>query len=232
VRPESWRPSCHYRPTAGLCAVRGERPSDISFDRASIKPNGDAVYQQIYEQVRAKDDISFKLLSLVPLISGAGISILIKTDIAWGLKCFVSLFGATVTFSIFRWELRNIGWCDLLLKQARQIDHAESPEVPKLRISPGKRVAVGKTEAETILYLTVILAWLMLPGLDALLRPREQPGVAGAVAALAVGLALATWAVATSKVTWKRMFEVEAVTPSESRKEQRPEGSPVDGMPK
>src|SRR4029453_16675914 len=94
--------------------------------RCSDKPpnqaNNDALYQQILEQVRAKDDISFKLLSLVPLISGAGISILIKTDIAWGLKCFVSLFGATVTFSIFRWELRNIGWCDWLLKQARRID--------------------------------------------------------------------------------------------------------------
>ena len=188
------------------------------------------MYQQMYEQVRAKDDISFKLLSLVPLISGAGISILIKTDIAWGLKCFVSLFGAAVTFSIFRWELRNIGWCDWLLTQARQIDHADRPPVPKLRISPRKRVGIGKTEAETILYLTVILAWLMLPGLDALVRLNEEPGVAGAVAALAVGVALATWVVATSRVGWKPAFKVEAVTPSRSRTEQLSAGSPVDGM--
>ena len=201
----------------------------MSFDKAPGL-NDDAQYQQIIEQLRAKDDISFKLLSLVPLISGAGISVLIKTDIAWGLKCFVSLFGATVTFSIFRWELRNIGWCDWLLEQARQIDHAVPPEEPKLRISLRKRVAVGKTEAETILYLTVILAWLVLPGLDALVRPEEHPGVAGAVAALAVGLALATWAVATSRIAWKKVFEAEAVTPS--RAEQRPAGSPVDGMPK
>jgi hypothetical protein len=200
----------------------------MSHDRASIAPSNDAVYQQIYEQVRAKDDISFKLLSLVPLISGAGISILIKTDIAWGLKCFVSLFGATVTFSIFRWELRNIRWCDWLLKQARHIDHAEPPSPPKLRISPNKRVAVGKTEAETILYLTVILAWLVLPGLDAFVRPKEEPGVAGAVAALAVGVALGTWAVLTSTVDWKRLFEPEAVTLPEPRTEQRPAAPPVD----
>ncbi len=84
----------------------------------------------------------------------------------------MSLFGATVTFSIFRWELRNIQWCDWLLKQAKNIDHVGAPPQPKLRISRCKRVAVGKTEAETILYLAVILAWLVLPGLDAFARPK------------------------------------------------------------
>lgn len=185
-------------------------------------------YQQIYEQVRAKDDVSFKLLSLVPLISGAGISILVKTDLAWGLKCFVSLFGATVTFSIFRWELRNIQWCDWLLKQAKNIDHVGAPPQPKLRISRCKRVAVGKTEAETILYLAVILAWLVLPGLDAFARPKEEPGVVAAVAALVVGVALGTWAVMSSRVDWKRLFEPEAAGLTRLRTEQRPVVPPVD----
>jgi hypothetical protein len=198
----------------------------MSPDEASITPTDDARYQQIYEQVRAKDDVRFKLLSLVPLISGAGISILVRTDLAWGLKCFVSLFGAIVTFSIFRWELRNIQWCDWLLKQAQDIDHVGPPPQPRLRVGR-KRVAVGKTEAETILYLAVILAWLVLPGLDAFVRG-EEPGVVGAIAALAVGVALGTWAVMTSKVDWKRLFEPEAAAPARSRIEQRSVAPPVD----
>jgi hypothetical protein len=201
----------------------------MSPSKASITPGDDAQYQQLYEQVRAKDDISFKLLSLVPLISGAGISILVKTDIAWGLKCFVSLFGATVTFSIFRWELRNIQWCDWLLKQARQIESVDPPPEPKLRISLHKRVAVGKTEAETILYMTVILAWLLLPGLDALIRSTENPGLIGALVTLGVGVALGVWAVATSRVGWKRVFEPEVVM--RPRTEQRLVAPPVNGTP-
>src|SRR6266516_134668 len=106
-----------------MWAGRADGGAEMSSAEESIAPSDDAVYHEIYEQVRAKDDVSFKLLSLVPLISGAGISVLVKTDIAWGLKCFVSLFGATVTFSIFRWELRNIQWFDWLLKQAKNIDH-------------------------------------------------------------------------------------------------------------
>jgi hypothetical protein len=43
----------------------------VSPSEISITPSDDAQYQQLYEQVRAKDDISFKLLSLVPLTTGA-----------------------------------------------------------------------------------------------------------------------------------------------------------------
>lgn len=185
----------------------------MSSDRASITPTNDAVYQQLYEQLRAKDDVSFKLLSLVPLISGAGISILIKIDLTWGLKCFVSSFGATVTFCIFRWELRSIRWRDWLLKRANEIENVVAPSAPEIRISPQRRVAVGKTEAETILCLTVTLAWLVLPGLDAFMRLEEKPGVAGAAVALAVGVVLGAWTVLTTTVDWKDMFKRECVPP-------------------
>src|SRR4051794_23509539 len=82
--------------------------------------NGPA-YQQIHENIRAKDEISFKLMSLVPLISGGGISLLVKSGTPWGLKCFVSALAAVVVFGIFRWELRNIQWCSWLLIQAGEM---------------------------------------------------------------------------------------------------------------
>jgi hypothetical protein len=199
----------------------------MSVDKERLEPSDDAKYQQIYEQVRAKDDISFKLLSLVPLISGAGISILVKTNIDWGLKCFVSAFGATVTFSIFRWELRNIQWCDWLLERAQTIDEVRMWPAPGLRIRPGWQVAFGKTESEVVLYNAVIVAWLLLPGLVAIFRPAVAPGVAGGVAALVVGLALGSYAVATS-VRWKKkMFSMQKVASARSGTERRSDAPPA-----
>lgn len=144
----------------------------MSSDGAEVRPSVDAVYQVLHERIRAKDEVSFKLLSLVPLISGVGISILVKADIAWGLRCFVSVFGATVTFGIFRWELRNIQWCDELMIRANTIENVTNPDPPWLRVPLFRRRFVGKTEAELILYLAVILAWLFLPGVDAVVRPK------------------------------------------------------------
>jgi hypothetical protein len=174
----------------------------------SLKPSDDAKYQQIYEQVRAKDDISFKLLGLVPLISGAGISILVKTNIDWGLKCFVSAFGATVTFSIFRWELRNIQWCNWLLERAKRVEGTGIAAAPSLQITPGPRRVFGKTESEVVLYSAVIFGWLLLPGIVAIARPKVAPGapgVAGGVAALVVGVALGSWAAVTAKTSIDRL---------------------------
>jgi hypothetical protein len=183
----------------------GEK-TEVSSKNHTLKPSDDAVYQQIYEQIRAKDDVSFKLLSLVPLISGAGISILVKTDTEWGLKCFVSGFGAIVTFSIFRWELRNIQWCDWYLERAGRMERTERLPETGLRVTRQTLVAFGKTEAEVVLYLAVILTWLLLPGVVALFRPEGSPGVLAGTLALVVGVTLGLFAFLGSRVDWKTSF--------------------------
>jgi len=52
--------------------------------------------------------------------------------------------------------------------------------------------------------------------------------VVAAVAALVVGVALGTWAVMSSRVDWKRLFEPEAAGLTRLRTEQRPVVPPVD----
>ena len=180
----------------------------------------DAKYQQIHENIRTTDDISFKLMGFVPLISGAGISLLAKSGIPWGVMSFASLFAAIVVFGILRWELRNIQLCNWQRDRAENMGDPRFPDAPELRFIPrvrflankrktkspetkrnadpesekAKHVRIGKTQAEIIIYLVVILAWLLLPGVDGLWRLKAMPwGWVGAVASLVLGVGVAAW---------------------------------------
>jgi len=160
------------------------------------KQSPDTVYEQIHQNIRATDDISFKLMSLVPLITGGAISLLARSDISWGIKCFVSGFAATAAFGVFRWELRNIQLCSWLRDRAKKMDGEPYPDAPELRSIGRRELRIGKTQAEKIIYFAVILAWLLLPGVDGLWRPERTPGRwAGVVVSLAVGVGLAIWMV-------------------------------------
>src|SRR5262249_36390878 len=58
-------------------------------------------YAEICANIRATDDISFKLLGLVPLVSGAAIVTYLSADraLAWSpMTFFLAVFGAIVTF--------------------------------------------------------------------------------------------------------------------------------------
>jgi len=185
----------------------------MSPDETENRPQLEAVYQQIHEHIRSKDEVSFKLMSLIPLISGGGISLLAQSGSAtWGVKLFVSVFAAVAVFGIFRWELRNIQWCSWLWLRAESMGDSQHPVAPELRFAP-RRAVVGKTQAEVIVYLAVIIAWLLLPGMDALARPRETPGIWVGIVTLALGVVLSTW-VALSCPTLRSINKPESRTAS------------------
>lgn len=136
--------------------------------------NDEKVYEQICENIRFTDEISFKLLGLVPLISGASIiAAVIKGDaqVSPGLFIF-SIFGALLTLGIFRWELRNISTCKKLIRCAEVIEDSNSTVQVNARQfsvkldSPGlfgDKLRIGKTEAEKFVYFVTVVAWLFLP---------------------------------------------------------------------
>ena len=125
-------------------------------------------YEEICTSIRTTDEISFKLLGLVPLLSGAAIMTVSKNDVNQVLLWLVSLFGTVVTLGLFRWELRNIQNCKWLASRAAEMEKDEfgvtsgqfsgRDEAPRLF---GFRL--GKTEAEKIIYIATILSWLALP---------------------------------------------------------------------
>ena len=136
-------------------------------------------YSEICADIRTTDDISFKLLGFVPLVSGIGIfavlDLLGGNVASWPTTVFASLFGATITFALFRWELRNIQTCRWLRDRAASIEKDEL----KLTVGPflGREKApkflgieLGKTQAEKLLYTTTIAAWLSLPAVVAMIK--------------------------------------------------------------
>lgn len=135
----------------------------------------DARYQQICENIRFTDSISFKLLGFVPLISTGSITGLVTTlDASNGWYVFyISLFAALITYFLFMWELRNISKCNVLICEREKLEHeihATKKTKNKLKNcrQPKNRgckafLRFGKTEAEKGLYALVVMSWLPLP---------------------------------------------------------------------
>ena len=133
----------------------------------------DKLYEQINANIRATDEISFKLLGLVPLVSGAALGTLVLKDasgigtrLSPALVTLFALFAAAVTLGLFRWELRNVQECSHLLGFARALARASLGNcgvTDAQQARPTRPQRIGKTEAEKIIYGATILAWLALP---------------------------------------------------------------------
>jgi len=81
------------------------------------------IYEELSTDIRATDEISFKLMGLVPLVSGTGLLALVlglPVERAPLLIVF-ALFAAAVTLGLFRWELRNLQNCRWLIRCADRL---------------------------------------------------------------------------------------------------------------
>ena len=135
------------------------------------------IYEQICTNIRVTDDISFKLMGLLPLISGAGLVTILLSAHPPGATMLVllSLFAAAISLGLFRWELRNIQKCNRLITYAdkfekKALEHSDLKEAyVELPQSPQH---IGKGQAEKFIYPVTILTWLVFPFL--LVSP-DQP---------------------------------------------------------
>ncbi len=142
-------------------------------------------YEEICTNIRALDENSFKLLSYVPLVSGSAIVVVLlkgEAGLSW-MTILLSLVGAIVTFGLYRWEFRNIQICKWLQECADEMERnefnvAEGKEQFAIRLqkSPPRfknsdydilhkflGFSIVQRRAETIIYWTTIIAWLLLP---------------------------------------------------------------------
>jgi hypothetical protein len=144
------------------------------------------VYREVCAHIRATDDTSLKLLAAVPLATGIGVTILVRTstqDLPGVARSALSLFAAVITFAIYRWERKNVATCGHFREWAAVLerDHFKLPvpagEAGGPKTQPHGGVSAppffgrswGKTQAEILLYRTVIVSWLAT-GVYTLLR--------------------------------------------------------------
>jgi hypothetical protein len=156
------------------------RTSDTAPEPAQPRTGdleAEEIYREICAGIRATDDISLKLLAAVPIATGVGIALLVRVpseDLPEPVRPFLSLFAAVVTFAIYRWERKNIAicthfraWANVLERDHFRLQLPDS-EKPALMSLPHGTVSAprfltlswGKTQAEILLYWTVILTWL------------------------------------------------------------------------
>ena len=124
------------------------------------------LYSEILAAIRTTDDTSFKLLGLVPLVSGlanGGLTLLGKNGFDPLSIALLSILGASITYCLFRWERRNIEscrhWWEKLKVVELQLGFSKLAGRPDAPVVNGRRW--GKTEAETWIYGFAGIAWFV-----------------------------------------------------------------------
>jgi hypothetical protein len=138
--------------------------NDSNLNSEKAFDNVMKLYNEINENIRFTDEISFKLLGLVPLISGAGIAGLILSNLNFTpYGALISFFAAIVTSALFMWELRNMQICKFYIDRLKEIEintfkiNEKDAGRPKGRL----RGIISKRIAEYIIYGSTIGSWII-----------------------------------------------------------------------
>ncbi len=129
--------------------------------------NAAQVYTEVCKSIRETDDISFKLIGLIPLFSGASILTFVGSEVSKSLIPvipFQALFAAAITLALYRWELRNIQICNWQWERAKLLEKSVfQKDKDKRRQRPKSPSMFGKTEAAKCAYSITVLAWVFFP---------------------------------------------------------------------
>ncbi len=79
-------------------------------------------YEQTVEQFRMLTDIRFKLLALVPTLTGAAVGLLTNTNASQATALPLGIFGFVVTFGIVMYELRNSVFYEMSTTRAARLE--------------------------------------------------------------------------------------------------------------
>ena len=146
----------------------GEPMMASESDPAKLSPlSVEALFTEICTDIRETDSISFRLLGLVPLVSGAALlTLMLSKQVPSEFVMLLGIFGAGITLGLFRWELRNIQTCSWLLRRAERLQTQSlgiTASDPLCKGRPDPPQGIGKTAAEKLIYGVTIATWLALP---------------------------------------------------------------------
>jgi len=158
-------------PTIAL-TFTGEAPA------GGEKPSPDDIhvlYQEVCKGLHQIDDFRGKLLALLPLSSGAGIFLLLKTSDSTSEHLWaIGLFGAVISFGLGLYELRQTIVCGHLVgvgaglekrmnfKEGQFLDRPAPSGLRDKRERWWHNLLPSMPMASVIVYVTVILGWIYL----------------------------------------------------------------------
>ena len=122
-----------------------------------------AEYTEVCRSFHGISEFRGKLLALLPIVSGAGISLLISGNYAIDSSHLsaVGIFGALVTLGLFFYELRGIQKCKRLITLGTKLESALQIEFGQFSDRPRRILGfIGSETAGWVVYMTVLLGWL------------------------------------------------------------------------
>ena len=143
-----------------------------------------AVYAEVCRSYHGIDEFRAKLLALLPVASGAAISLLLAP--AGGVEAAapylpaVGVFGLVASVGLYTYELRGVQTCNALIGLGADLERQIG--VPGQFTMRPERVGgvIGTTTASFLVYSSVIAAWAFVAVAGVLKAPASY-GVAGAV---------------------------------------------------
>jgi hypothetical protein len=142
-----------------------------------------ADYQQTTELLRSLTDVRFKLLALVPTLSGAAVAVLGHPSSAAELLA-VGLLGLTATLGVLLYELRNSLLSNYALRRAQSLE-------AELGLGLYRGAPVNRDRALILVYSAALAGWTYLTAWGALHAAHvERARPIGGVVAVGVGLLL------------------------------------------
>jgi hypothetical protein len=160
------------------------------------------IYDEVCRRHDGIADFRAKLLTLLPIASGAGIFLLVAKD-ATATAVLphllpIGFFGVLVTVGLFLYELRGIQKCNALIRAGKKLEERLLPELRHFgAFNSNPRAvlhgAVGATGAALVIYPAVVAAWVYVAGIGGVgtLDPKasvEMTAVAAGCVALLLGL--------------------------------------------
>src|SRR5215207_11620328 len=117
-----------------------------------------AEYTEVCRSYHGISEFRGKLLALLPIVSGAGISLLISKNYSFDSSHLlaVGLFGALVTLGLFFYELRGIQRCKRLITLGGELECALKIELGQFKDRPDRIAGfIGAETAGWVVYMTV-----------------------------------------------------------------------------
>jgi hypothetical protein len=147
----------------------GVGEQNMSNDHSSKDDIARFDYERALQSFQMMADIRFKLLALVPLVSGTGIAFLTIDPVKASQRVILAggLFGFLVTLGVTIYNQRNTQLMNVLRCRAYELEEQLPLTVQgHFHLNPDKsvlyRVKIGADRGLAIIYSTVLAAWVFL----------------------------------------------------------------------